>query len=50
MLYRKQFNIGNKTNLRSAQDLIKGDVLRKQILKQQSTSFGLDVRNYEDRV
>lgn len=33
LLYRKQLNIGNETNLGSAQNLVKGDVLRKQILK-----------------
>jgi len=53
LLYRKQFNFGSERNLRSVQDLIKGDVLRKQIFKKklknpQSTSFGLEKRNHED--
>lgn len=36
LLYRKQFNFGSERNLRSVQELIKGDVLRKQILKKNS--------------
>lgn len=48
-LYRKLFNIGKETNLRRAQDLIKGDVLRKQIAKRQTTTFGLEM-NYEEGV